>query len=242
MPEDSQSILTAFADAYRSIRRAPLLSWVALVVGTVGLLLAAANAAPAPQSPPRGWPGWAQALPWWQLVREVSIAAVVSFFLSLFLDEPLRDQTVRKLGRDVAPFLIAALTVPEMRFKMRQICEFGIIRRDSKVHIWIEKIDPAGTKYRIKVQVRSKFCNISNTVQPLTARIAVDEETNGQLIGLFLRPENLQGLSNQQWSSLSSPQPAPIDGQLVVEIPVSFPNCGDRPDATSRLPGNTAKT
>jgi hypothetical protein len=55
----------------------------------------------------------------------------------------------------------------------------------------------------------------------------VDEETSGKLLALFIRPVNIQGLSEQHWSCDEQSQPAPTDGQLVVEKTLRFPSCDD---------------
>jgi hypothetical protein len=244
MPRDWLSIPTVIKEFFKSLREVPGLAWVALISGILGLFAAgfqpapelprsaqpciSADGHPCPLPAPKPAVGALQAfknLPWWELLREISLAAVVSFFLALFLDAPLRERTIAKLGRDVAPFLISALTVPEMRYKMRQICEFAVIRRESRMLLWV--LDDVPGKYRLKIQMRSKFCNISNAKQSIPARVVVDEETNGSIIGLFLRPVNLQGVREQQWSCAEEPQPESVDGQRAVKLETDFPSCDD---------------
>lgn len=253
LEQESPTWGRVFGDMFRSFQRLPALSWISLFVGIVLLIYTQdrsqqplppqptqqlqAQASQQPQGKPQAWHDLfthfrddVEKLPWLGLMHEVAMALIISWCLALFLDEPLRSETIRRVGRDIAPFLIAALTVPEMRFKMRQICESAIIRRHAKLTLWITEAalpDPQRNTFTLKVQMRSHYCNISNAKQKIMARIAVDDDKHGKILSMTLRGVQVVGLQDFSWHCDSNAQPPLKAGRRVLQHSVNFPQTDD---------------
>ncbi|MBV8896837.1 MAG: hypothetical protein JO051_10025 [Acidobacteriaceae bacterium] len=225
--ESSRNIIDVISDLWDTITEAPALAWIFLIGGIVCLLLIDLwGGESVPAQKPAGWSGLTSILPWLGLAREISMAAIVAFFLAIFLDKPLRTETITRVGKDIAPFLIAALTVPELRYKMRQICEYPVVRTDTEIFIWIEKL-PTDHMYNIRVQTKSRYRNISNSSQSIDVIVAVDDDTNGRLHYLATRPVGIPKIIDQLGFPRNGPQPASRDGRKIAHLKADFPRTDD---------------